>query len=78
MSRSRIGPLGGRLSYWLALQSLVGLVIVCAAAYGTTHFGFQARQSEEVVRKQIQLRHFLAESPYGCDLPPCSICSTIS
>ncbi len=62
MSRSRIGSLGRRLSYWLALQSLAGLVVVCAAVYGATHLGFQARQSDELVQKQTQLRHLLAES----------------
>jgi two-component system heavy metal sensor histidine kinase CusS len=62
MSRSRIGSLGRRLSYWLALQSLAGLVVVCAAVYGATHLGFQTRQSEELVQKQVQLRHLLAES----------------
>lgn len=62
MSRSRIGSLGRRLSYWLALQSLAGLVVVCAAVYGATHLGFQARQSEELAQKQVQLRHLLAES----------------
>ena len=34
MSRSRVGSLGRRLSYWLALQSLAGLVVICAAVYG--------------------------------------------
>ncbi len=62
MSRSRIGSLGRRLSYWLALQSLAGLIVVCAAVYGATQLGFQARQSEELVQKQVQLRHLLAES----------------
>lgn len=68
MSRSRIGSLGRRLSYWLALQSLAGLVVVCAAVYGATHLGFQARQSEELVQKQLQLRHLLAESSHEGDV----------
>jgi two-component system, OmpR family, heavy metal sensor histidine kinase CusS len=68
MSRSRIGSLGRRLSYWLALQSLAGLVVVCAAVYGATHLGFQARQSEELVQKQVQLRHLLAESSHDGDV----------
>ena len=68
MSRSRIGSLGRRLSYWLALQSLAGLVVVCAAVYGATHLGFQARQSEELVQKQVQLRHLLAESTHDGDV----------
>jgi two-component system heavy metal sensor histidine kinase CusS len=68
MSRSRIGSLGRRLSYWLALQSLAGLVVVCAAVYGATHLGFQARQSEELVQKQVQLRHLVAESSHDGDV----------
>lgn len=68
MSRSRIGSLGRRLSYWLALQSLAGLVVVCAAVYGATHLGFQARQSEELVQKQVQLRHLVLESSHDGDL----------
>lgn len=68
MSRSRIGSLGRRLSYWLALQSLAGLVVVCAAVYGATHLGFQARQSEELVQKQVQLRHLLAEPSLDGDV----------
>jgi two-component system heavy metal sensor histidine kinase CusS len=68
MSRSRIGSLGRRLSYWLALQSLAGLVVVCAAVYGATHLGFQARQSEQLVQKQVQLRHLLAESARDGDV----------
>lgn len=68
MSRSRIGSLGRRLSYWLALQSLVGLVMVCAAVYGATHLGFQSRQSEEMVQKQVQLRHLLAEAARDGDV----------
>jgi two-component system heavy metal sensor histidine kinase CusS len=68
MSRSRIGSLGRRLSYWLALQSLAGLVVVCAAVYGATHLGFQARQSEQLVQKQVQLRHLLAESSHDGDV----------
>lgn len=68
MSRSRVGSLGRRLSYWLALQSLVGLVVVCAAVYGATHLGFQSRQAEEMVQKQVQLRHLLAEAARDGDV----------
>ncbi len=68
MSRSRIGSLGRRLSYWLALQSLAGLIVVCAAVYGATHLGFQSRQSEELLQKQVQLRHLLAEAARDGDV----------
>lgn len=68
MSRSRIGSLGRRLSYWLALQGLAGLVVVCATVYGATHLGFQARQSEELAQKQVQLRHLFAEASQDGDV----------
>lgn len=68
MSRSRIGSLGYRLSFWLALQTLLGLVGVCVAVYGATHMGFQARQLDELVQKQAQLRHLLAESTHDGDV----------
>ena len=68
MSRSRIGSLGRRLSYWLALQSLTGLIVVCAAVYGATHLGFEARQTEELLQKQTQLRHLLSEAARDGDV----------
>lgn len=68
VSRSRVGSLGRRLSYWLALQSLVGLVMVCAAVYGATHLGFQSRQSEAMAQKQVQLQHLLAEAARDGDV----------
>jgi two-component system heavy metal sensor histidine kinase CusS len=70
MSRSRIGSLGRRLSYWLALQSLAGLIVVCVAVYGATHLGFEARQLEELRKKQTQLRHLLLESAQDGDVTP--------
>lgn len=62
MSRRRVGSLGRRLSCWLALQSLVGLIAICAVVYGATYLGFQTRQSAELAHKQEQLRHLIAES----------------
>lgn len=67
MSRSRIRSLGRRLSYWLALQSLLGLIAVCVAVYGAAQAGFDTRQSDELQRKQAQLRHLLAESDGDMD-----------
>lgn len=68
MSRHRIGSLGRRLSYWLALQSLACLIVVSAVVYGATRLGFETRQSEELVQKQAQLRHFLAEALHDGDV----------
>lgn len=67
MSPKRAGSLGGRLSRWLALQSLLGLALVCLAVYAATALGFQARQAERLQQKQAQLRHLLAEAAAGLD-----------
>ena len=68
MSLRRTGSLGRRLSYWLALQSLVGLAVVCAVVYGATRLAFHNRQSEALAQKQIQLRHLLVEAARDRDM----------
>ena len=67
MSGNRVGSLGRRLSGWLALQSLMGLVAVCAAVYVVTVMSFQARQSETLRQKEAQVRHLLSETVGGLD-----------
>jgi two-component system heavy metal sensor histidine kinase CusS len=67
VSRSRVGSLGRRLSAWLALQSLAGLAVVCAAVYAVTALSFQARQQETLLQKEAQLRHLLSEAAGGLD-----------
>jgi len=67
VSGNRVGSLGRRLSGWLALQSLVGLVAVCAAVYVVTVMSFQARQSETLLQKEAQVRHLLSETADGLD-----------
>ena len=62
MSRSRVGSLGRRLSHWLALQSLAGLVVICAAVYAATQLGLQDRQTEALAQKRAQLQHLLIEA----------------
>ena len=62
MRGNRVGSLGRRLSGWLALQSLIGLVAVCAAVYAVTVMSFQARQSETLLQKEAQVRHLIDES----------------
>lgn len=69
MSRSHIGSLGRRLSYWLALQSLVGLVVVCTGVYGATQLAFQNRQAEALAQKRIQLQHLLVEAARDGNMP---------
>ena len=68
MSRSRTGSLGRRLSYWLALQSLVGLVVVCAVVYGATQLAFQDRQAEALAQKRTQLQHLVVEATRDGDM----------
>ena len=68
MSRSRTGSLGRRLSYWLALQSLVGLVVVCAVVYGATQLAFQDRQAEALAQKRTQLQHLVVEAARDGDM----------
>ena len=62
MSRSRVGSLGRRLSYWLALQALAGLLVICAVVYGVTQLGLQDRQTEALAQKRAQLKHLLVEA----------------
>ena len=66
-SRSRIGSLGRRMSFWLALQALFGLVVICSGVYGAIYLSFQARQSQELEDKQSLLHHLLTESSRDAD-----------
>ena len=54
--------LGRRLSWWLALQTLVGLGAVCAVVYAATAINLSARQADALQQKQALLRHFLEEA----------------
>ncbi len=67
MSGNGIGSLGRRLSRWLALQSLIGLLAVCAAVYFVTVLSFQTRQSETLLQKEAQVRHLVSETAGGLD-----------
>lgn len=62
MTRRSRYALGRRLSWWLALQSLLGLLAVCVAVYVATALRLQARQGEMLADKQQQLLHILAET----------------
>jgi len=67
MSGNRVASLGRRLSGWLALQSLIGLVAVAAAVYVVTVMSFETRQSETLMQKRAQVRHLLSEAVGGLD-----------
>lgn len=61
-----IGPtvrsVGRRLSWWLALQTLVGLGAVCAVVYAVAAMSLFTRQAESLTQKQGLIRHVLAEA----------------
>lgn len=62
MTRRGRHSLGRRLSWWLALQSLLGLLAVCLVVYVAIALRLQARQGETLAQKQQQLLHILAET----------------
>ena len=61
--------LGGRLSWWLALQTFVGLGTVSLAVYLVTASDLAARQTDQLTQKLPTLRHLLEEVGRGADLP---------
>lgn len=62
MNLSQPKSLGKHLSYWLAAQSLVGLLVVCLAVYAATSYAFKSRQFEELSEKQNLIRHLATEA----------------
>lgn len=57
------------LSCWLAVQSFIGLGLVCVIVYGATSLNFSARQAEELRQKQEVIRHLVREIATQEDLP---------
>lgn len=53
--------LGRWLSWWLAVQTFIGLGLVCIIVYVATSLNFSARQDEELRHKQEVIRHLVAE-----------------
>lgn len=68
MSAPATYSLGGKLSLWLALQTLAGLSAICVAVYIAIALGLQARQDQALDEKALQIGHLLVES--GGDLTP--------
>lgn len=56
------GSLGLRLSWWLALQSLIGLLMICLIVYVAFALRVEERQVEALAQKQDQLQHILTET----------------
>jgi len=53
--------LRARLSLWLALQTMLGLGLVCAAVYVVIALTLSRRQDETLAQKQATVEHLLAE-----------------
>jgi two-component system heavy metal sensor histidine kinase CusS len=62
MSLFQPNSLRQRLSFWLAVQSLLGLLIVCLIVYVATSHAFKARQLEDLSQKQSLIQHLASEA----------------
>lgn len=54
--------LRGRLSRWLALQTMLGLGLVCVVVYVLFALTVSERQDEALSQKQNTVEHLLVES----------------
>lgn len=61
--------LGRWLSWWLAVQTFIGLGLVCIIVYGATSLNFSAKQTEELRHKQEVIRHLVREIATQEDVP---------
>jgi two-component system heavy metal sensor histidine kinase CusS len=66
--RRRVGSLGRRLSWWLALETLVGLGAVCTVVYLVFAANLSARQIETLSQKQGLVAHVVDEASIDRDL----------
>lgn len=62
MKKRSQGSLELRLSWWLALQSLFGLLAICLIVYVVIAMHLEQRQEETLAQKKDQLLHILAET----------------
>ncbi len=60
--------LGRRLSWWLALQSLAVLTVLCGGVYAASRWHLEQRQGEALEQKREQVRHLLLEATRDHDL----------
>ena len=61
--------LGRWLSWWLAVQTFIGLGFVCVVVYVATSLNFSAKQTEELRHKQDVIRHLVREIATPEELP---------
>jgi two-component system heavy metal sensor histidine kinase CusS len=66
--RRRVGSLGRRLSWWLALETLAGLGAVCTVVYVAFAANLSARQIETLSQKQGLVAHVVGEASIDRDL----------
>lgn len=59
-SLPRAHSLRARLSLWLAVQSFVGLGVVCLVVYMVTAHNLNQRQIETLAQKEAIVRHLLS------------------
>lgn len=64
----RAASLGRRLSWWLALQSLAVLTVLCAGVYVASDWQLSTRQRDAMAQKQEQVRHLLVEATRDHDI----------
>lgn len=58
---TRSVSLRGRLSRWLALQTMLGLGLVCAVVYVVIALTLAQRQDDTLAQKQVAVEHLLGE-----------------
>lgn len=61
MSTVHFLSLRGKISFWIALLSILGLLAVSAVVFAVASMGFEARSEEVLVGKADQIQHLLSE-----------------
>lgn len=59
------GSIQARLSRWLALQTLVGLSIVCAGIYAAISWSFEAKHEDEFRQHYEMVKHAITDSGHS-------------
>lgn len=59
------GSIQARLSRWLAMQTLVGLSIVCAGIYAAISWSFEAKHEDEYRQHYEMVRHAITDSSHN-------------
>lgn len=62
MTSRRTASLGRRLSWWLALQSLAVLTVLCVGVYFASQWHLASRQRDALAQKKEQVLHLVMEA----------------